>query len=65
MEINKIMKKLTINEIMKSDKVNLHVRFPSVLMASLQKEADKLYGRNKSLLIIGILAERYDILANE
>lgn len=57
------MKKLTIAQLMKSPKSHLHVKLPTVLSECLKKEADEDCGMNKSLLIISILAERYEVIA--
>jgi hypothetical protein len=58
------MKNFTIEELITSDKSDLHVRLPSVLDKLLRDDANNNHGRNKSLLIIHIVAEYYGVLAS-
>lgn len=59
------MKKMTIGELLKSERSHLNMRTPAILIELLQAEADKAYGGNKSLLIVSILAQRYKLLASD
>jgi hypothetical protein len=59
------MKKFTMEELVKSEKGDLHVRLPAVLDKMLKDDANKNSARNKSFALTKVVASYYGVLADD